>query len=119
MRFARAAAWVLWVVAVGAAILGLTYGIAEQATGRSIVAQTIFSYLAAVAVAIVYASVGLSLIVRMPRLVIGWLFLLGAALYAEQREGGRFSVRDACAIVNGRTRVSFSCISRERPLTFL
>ena len=75
LRFARAAAWVLWVVAVGAAILGLTYGIAEQATGRSIVPQTIFSYLAAVAVAIVYASVGLSLIVRMPRLVIGWLFL--------------------------------------------
>ncbi|HEY3073174.1 MAG TPA: hypothetical protein VGJ46_10195 [Candidatus Limnocylindrales bacterium] len=75
LRFAKATAWVLWVVAVGAAILGLTYGIAEQATGRSIVPQTIFSYLAAVAVAIVYASVGLSLIVRMPRLVIGWLFL--------------------------------------------
>jgi hypothetical protein len=77
----KTAAWLVCLLAVGAALLGLGFGYAEQAIGRSVIPQSVLSYFAAFVVALGYASVGLALVLRRPRLVIGWLFL-GVALVA-------------------------------------
>jgi uncharacterized membrane protein len=74
-RGLKTAAWLLWLLACGAGILGLAFGVQEQATGRAVIAQTVLSYVAGASVAVAYASVGLALALRLPRLVIGWLFL--------------------------------------------
>jgi hypothetical protein len=68
-------AWIAWLVAVVAAMLGVVYGIAERSVGVSLIEQTPLSYVAGAVVAIVYASVGLALRLRRAQRIIGWLFL--------------------------------------------
>ena len=74
-RAARWAAYATWLLTVVAATLGLLYGIAEQASGRSILHQSILSYASGAAASIAYVSVGLFLRLRRPDLIIGWLFM--------------------------------------------
>src|SRR3954465_9005139 len=74
-RFGRWLAVGLWTLCAVAAVLGLLYGIADLATGRSVIAESLASYLGPVVVAIAYGSMGLLLRVRRPDINIGWLFL--------------------------------------------
>jgi hypothetical protein len=81
-------AWIAggaWLLVVIVACAGLVYGAEEQASGRNVFQQTYLSYLTGSLVAVVYGTVGLVLVVRVPRVVIGWLFLgIGAiAAYAN------------------------------------
>jgi hypothetical protein len=74
-RFERWLAVGLWALCVAAAALGLLYGIADLATGRSVIVESLASYAAPVVVSWAYGSVGLLLRIRRPDINIGWLFL--------------------------------------------
>ena len=76
---AAAVAWLVWLLAIGASILGLILGIESQATPVPALPQTAASFIAAMAIAVAYASVGLLLRLHRPGIVIGWL-LLGIGL---------------------------------------
>jgi hypothetical protein len=74
-RLVAAVAWVVWFGALVTSLLGMAAGIASQSTPNPTLPQSAASIVAAAAIALTYASVGLLLRLRRPRIVIGWLFL--------------------------------------------
>ena len=74
-RLVAAGAWAVWLAAVAASLLGMAIGIASQSTPNPTLPQSVASIVAAAAIALTYASVGLLLRLRRPTIVIGWLFL--------------------------------------------
>lgn len=75
-RLEATVAWIGWLVAVGSGFAGAWYTALDQATGHSVIQQSSVSGLAGAAIAAAYGTVGLMLVLRRPRLVVAWLFLL-------------------------------------------
>ena len=75
-RIEAALAWVGAIVAIGAGFAGAWYTALDQATGHPVIQQSPVSGLAGAAIATAYGTVGLLLVLRRPRFLIAWLFLL-------------------------------------------